>query len=225
MKTIRIPRVYRYLDKKYVRDFFEDGSLRLSSFASFAKYADEQRLDPEEGKAALFHRTAENGGQTLYVKFEFDDGAYVLCGSSLPSLQLMKDFKTDSAIIIRDAEGFAQAVAKVVPNCTGYVHGVCSYQALRAIERDLGWIDIADKSTNDPAEMNEGGIRAALSQLVTDDILFLKHASFSHQVEYRFLWFAEQLKDHLEIQVPDAAQFCERWEDQGQWIAVKENSN
>jgi hypothetical protein len=32
------PRLYRHLDSQYVDSFFKDGSLRLSSFAQFAKH-------------------------------------------------------------------------------------------------------------------------------------------------------------------------------------------
>ena len=43
------PRLYRHLDAKYVESFFNDGSLRLSSFARFAQHPDEQLRDTNEG--------------------------------------------------------------------------------------------------------------------------------------------------------------------------------
>lgn len=221
MHTIRTPRVYRYMEKQYVDDFFNIGRIRLSSFASFSKHKDEQRFDDEEGTALCVHRTSENGGQTLTFRFYFDNGAYVLCGSAMPSNPLMHDFGSDSAIIIRDVGGFVKAVANAVSGCSRSVHGPCSYQRTRAIERDLGWLDIAESTTFDPKEMNAAAIENAVSELVTDDVLFLKPASYSHQVEYRLIWIAEQPDDHIEVVVPDAIQFCERWEEHGEWIAVK----
>lgn len=52
----------------------------LSSFSRFAEHDDEQRLDTNEGKVHLIHRTSENGGQTLHVEMDFGHDAYVLCG-------------------------------------------------------------------------------------------------------------------------------------------------
>jgi hypothetical protein len=48
------PRLYRHMDDKYVESFFRDGSLRLSSFASFAKHPDEQLRDKAEGIGSRF---------------------------------------------------------------------------------------------------------------------------------------------------------------------------
>jgi hypothetical protein len=42
---LRQPYVYRYLKKRHVDQFFEDGTLRLSSFSEFSKHRDEAKLD------------------------------------------------------------------------------------------------------------------------------------------------------------------------------------
>jgi hypothetical protein len=219
MHTARYPRVYRYLEKQYVDEFFDNGRLRLSSFQRFASHKDDLRFDENEGQVSLFHRTSENGGQTLYVSMGFDNNAYVLCGSTIPSVPLMKKFQTDSAIIIRDVPGFIRAVAAKIPGVIRTVHGVCSYQSTRAIERDLGWIDLADGPTDDPTNVSQIELQEALCQLVTDDVLFLKNWRFAKQVEYRLLWVVPQPESFLDVHVPDAIQFCERWENHG-WVAV-----
>lgn len=220
MHTAQYPRVYRYMEKQYVDEFFENGRLRLSSFQQFATHKDDQRFDENEGQVSLFHRTSKNGGQTLYIRMEFDDNAYVLCGSSIPSVPLMRKFQADSAIIIRDVPGFICAIAAQIPSVIRTVHGVCCYQSTRAIERDLGWIDIADGQTNDPRHMKQKGIQTALSQLVTDDVLFLKNWRYAKQAEYRLLWIVQRPEPFLYVHVPDAIQYCERWENHG-WVAVK----
>ena len=48
------PRLYRHLEVEYVDGFFRDGSLRLSSFAHFAKHPDEQLRDTAEGIGSRF---------------------------------------------------------------------------------------------------------------------------------------------------------------------------
>lgn len=207
------------MEKRYVDDFFDEGRLRLSSFANFAKHSDEQRLDTEEGTLWLFHRTYENGGQTLAVNIEFDDNAYVLCGSTIPSTPLMRKFGVDSAIIIRDVPEFVKAISTKIPGVIRTVHGVCSYQANRAIEYDLRWIDLADNSTSDPSQIKKDGLRKALDGLITDDVLFIKHFKYAKQVEYRMMWLVSDPEKCIDIHVPEAVQFCERWEDQGEWIA------
>ena len=40
--SVRLPVVVREMATKYVDEFFADGSLRLSSFATFAKHEDEE---------------------------------------------------------------------------------------------------------------------------------------------------------------------------------------
>ena len=42
------------MDAEYVESFFRDGSLRLSSFARFAKHPDEQLRDKAEGIGSRF---------------------------------------------------------------------------------------------------------------------------------------------------------------------------
>ena len=43
------------------------------------------------------------------------------------------------------------------------------------------------------------------------DAFFVKLTEYSHQGEYRFIWFAQgSEKDHLDIKCPDALKYCER---------------
>ena len=56
---VLLPNVYRYLDKKFVDLFFEDGIIRLGSFSRFQKYPDEVRGDISEGKGAIQSKSKE----------------------------------------------------------------------------------------------------------------------------------------------------------------------
>lgn len=47
---IRTPAVVRYLEAQYVDEFFTDVKLRLTSFATFRTYEDEQAGEPHEGR-------------------------------------------------------------------------------------------------------------------------------------------------------------------------------
>lgn len=73
--SIFTPTLFRYLASDYVEAFFAEGSLRLSSFTRFAKHADEQRRDPDEGMAAVIDRTYEGGGQTIAARTNVGENA------------------------------------------------------------------------------------------------------------------------------------------------------
>jgi hypothetical protein len=208
--TSRSPQVYRFLPKAYVDAFFDIGLLRLSSFRKFAKHDDEMRLDKEEGVAHVFHINKENGGQTAYGRLKFGANAFVLCGSLVPSRTLMAKFNADSAIVIHDPLGFADAVGKAVPNFEIGFDGPCSYQANRAIFRDCGHFPWPTVAPTDQA-----GVTKVIMELAGTTPFFLKHHDLLEQNEWRFVWQCSEAPkdDVIDITVPDARQFCTRWDD------------
>lgn len=222
---VRRPRVYRYLESAYVDEFFSSGRLMLSSFSRFAEHVDEQRLDSKEGKTYLVHRTNDNGGQTLLVEMDFGHDAYVLCGSLLPSLDLMHAFGANSAIVIIDPAGFAAAVAKALNGFRLGVDGPCSYQLRRIIEHDFGWLDFGlSEETEDISKFNVDVLEKTISSMATEHVYFLKDASYVSQAEWRFVWLVDHVADkNIVIDVPDARKFCVRWESQGDVVAFGSN--
>ena len=136
------PALFRYLKSEYVEAFFEDGSLKLSSFTHFATHADEQRHDASEGSASVIHRTDDGGGQTIAARAVLGQNAYVLCGSTHHDLQLMKAFDCDSYIRIENPMAFGQAVAWRIAGFAGRAEGLCLYQHFRGIEGDLGFVNV-----------------------------------------------------------------------------------
>lgn len=217
----RHPRVYRYLEHQYVDEYFASGKLMLSSFKRFAQHTDEQRLDSKEGKTYLIHRTGVNGGQTLLVEVDFGHDAYVLCGSTLPSVDLMKAFGVDSGIVIKDPIGFARSVGDAL---LGYKHGydgICSYQLRRIIEHDFGWLDLGTtEETDDLSKVNHQVLKATLDRLVSPDVYFLKNSMYVAQAEWRFVWIVDHVvNENLVLEVPQSRQFCVPWEPQGNVVA------
>ena len=217
----RHPRVYRYMERKYVDDYFVSGKLMLSSFERFSKHADEQRLDSSEGKTYLIHRTAQNGGQTLLVEADFGRDAYVLCGSLLPSLELMSAFGADSGIVIKNPMAFAYSISKCLRGFTRGYDGPCSYQLRRIIEHDFGWLELGPSDgTEDISRFDQVVLKEALDRLVSPDVYFLKNSSYVSQAEWRFLWVVDHvITGNIVLDVPDSRQFCERWESQGDVVA------
>jgi hypothetical protein len=209
------PLVYRYLQAKYVDDFFEDGSLRLSSAERFGQHPDEVRNDPDEGKANFFHRTEEGGGQTIAAHIEQGQNAYILCGSAYFSPDLMDAFGADSYIRINDSTAFGQAVSRHIPGFSGGAEGHCRYQSARAFERDLGFVDGINVTLPDGSPgYDQQRLLQVLNQGVGVVPIFLKGVHFAWQAEYRLVWFSSGLASpYLEIKVPEARELCTKGND------------
>jgi hypothetical protein len=220
----RQPRVYRFLEKKYVDQFFQTGLLRLSSFARFSKHEDEARLDGKEGTFS-FHYQPPGSGEIVIGNGCVGADAYVLCASLVPSADVMRGFKADSAIVVNDPRGFALAVAASIPNFAFGFDGPCSYQARRDIHRNFF---SATDAPDIPLDLSGALDRSRLLDLMKSvgerDAYFLKHFSHMPQNEWRFIWITSgQLNDYIEVEVPEARNFCEPWSNSTNYIAFNEN--
>jgi len=225
----RSPRVYRFLEKNYVDEFFETGRLRLSSFAKFRKHTDEQRLDINEGTLSILCRTNEASTEPLFVQALVGTDAYVLSACLVPSVDVMKDFRADSAIVIRDPVRFAQAIGAAMP-CFSYgFDGPCSYQSRRFVYGDLSRMNAPeeayrafDTEPSDPAYAAR--MSALIGAVAKHDPYFLKHHDYMHQNEWRFVWVADQAREEvLYVTAPDARQFCEPWSTNTNLVAFNRN--
>lgn len=212
---IRRPYLYRYLEKPYVDVFFETGALRLSSFAEFSKHSDEQRLDGSEGRGLVSHVTAESGGQTIMAAIRQGHTAYVLCASTIFSVDISKDFGTESGFRINDVFGFANAVSRHVPGFNAGIEGACHYLPSRVLERDMGYVDIETMRVSpDSKNIDMGKMMQAVFGLAGDDMFFLKHIRYASQNEYRLLWnTSNKIDGCIDIVCPEARQFCTRFEE------------
>jgi hypothetical protein len=201
---IKRPFVYRYLDRQYTDQFFEDGTLRLSSFSMFSKHLDEPRKDSGEGWASIVHRTLEGGGQAVIGLTRQGLDAYVLCGSTVYSPELSEVFKANSGFRINDTTAFAHAIARHIPQFMYGCEGLCQYVSQRIVLRDMGSIDLS---------MSNQEMMTFLNQAAGDDLLFLKNQKYTRQSEYRLLWFhTGETRDYIDIKCPDARQFCTKFD-------------
>ena len=207
---VRLPNVVRYLESKWVDEFFRSGALRLSSYAQFRKHADEQRGDVHEGKALL---QMDFGGQPFSGIAQFGSDAYVLCGSAIESLDLMAQFApADSYFRIVNTVGFAQAVASKLSSFKFGVQGFCMYRPHRTVRKTIQGPPLFD-----PEEVKKDPTAAfhRMNQRVFDatnyEPFFDKPVSYSHQAEYRLVWCVGQRADvALDLVCPEARQFCEQ---------------
>ena len=202
------PVLFRFIEKQYVDAFFDDGTLRLSTFNKFKNHHDEQRLDKQEGQTFFVHRTNQQGGQTLEALAQHGQNAYVLCGATRFEKELMKSFDCDSYIRINDPTKFSMAISKHIPGFVAGFEGACLYQSNKIIEKDLGYIDL-NKFKNNSGQVDINMLNSFINHHMSFYPFFLKDTSYAHQLEYRLLWLSNaEMNEHIDIKVPEAIQFC-----------------
>lgn len=213
--SIRRPFVFRYLDRSFVDRFFYNGTLRLSSFSAFSKHEDEERLDTSEGMGILENVDHEDEGQTIFAVMGQGHDAYVLCGSTIHSSNLAQAFQADSGFRINDPTAFGVAVAQSIPGFRAGLEGACIYTDGKIVKRQAGKLDLDSMRVSpERKELDMGKLFGSIFGMAGDDLYFLKNQKYQHQAEYRLLWAVNGLhRDFIEIQCPDAVQFCTRFED------------
>jgi hypothetical protein len=207
---VLVPSVIRYLENVYVDAFFEKGSLRLSSFRRFRQHKDEQRGDAGEGSISMEITNPES--HHTVVGFNGQE-AYVLCGSTIQSLEVMKAFEgAESGIKIKNPVSFADAVSRYIPGFVGGFQGACIYTDDRVVRRS----NVSDMKFPPPddeagAEKWAEEYERYLAAQNSNESLLLKPLRYAHQAEYRLAWFAAgREKGYIDVECSEAIQFCEK---------------
>ena len=201
---VRQPAVVRYLAKIHVDAFFEDGTLRLSSFRHFRSHPDEVCRDGREGLATASISSPNSKGLVTGV---CGQEQYVLCASAIESKELADRFGKDAGLRIDDPLRFADLVAKRVDGFAGGASGPCAYT------NDVG-ITASDPIPFVPPRDGEDGEEvmrrfSERQQSFAIGAYFVKHLRFHRDAEFRFIWFTSgPERDYPEIKVPDARRFC-----------------
>jgi hypothetical protein len=204
------PRLYRHLDAKYVEDFFRDGSLRLSSFAQFAKHPDEQLRDTREGFGSRFGLGTQ---ATIAMVSGRGHACYVLCATLHNTEAVRKVFNTGACIAIDNVLAFANAVSLKLPYFTGGLEGPVMYQDNTTINKNIGAMkpeEFMEQYKNPDGSGYKMEMLQAMAGLVGGiEEYFVKHSSHAQECEYRLLWTTGQTAEpFVDIKVPEARQFC-----------------
>ncbi len=204
------PRVYRFLEARYVDAFFNDGSLRLSSFAHFAKHPDEERKDKSEGASTKFGVGSQ---ATFGVVGSTGQNFYVLCGTLHNTEAARKEFgQYDACIAIDNVTAFANAVSFHIPYFTGGLEGSAIYKDQRTINRNIGDTtsqEVMEKYRDADGNLSMDMVFDLARSLGGNEELFLKHSRYAKECEYRVLWGTRQKTEaFIDIKVPEARQFC-----------------
>ncbi len=211
MWQIRTPRVYRYLDKQYVDEFFNSGRLRLGTFRSFAQHPNEMQRDAEEGKA---FPVAYGQDCTIVAMTQHGQSALILSTSTLLDRSLSKTFEKDHVFCINNTLGFAAAIATHVSGFVDGFEGFCIYSDDRILPRQSPEVSIESlKAAGDNSSFDLDKASAAVFAAGGPEVFFVKRRKYQHESEYRFVWrVGRETDDAVFIDCPDAIQFCERVE-------------
>jgi len=125
---------------------------------------------------------------------------------------LIKSFECNSYFRITDTTKFGIAVARHIPGLVAGFEGPCLYQDKKIVEQDLGYINLDDfRNERTEGKISIPALNDFLNSRMQHYPMFLKDKSFSHQVEYRYVWIVRKKEsDFIDIKVPEAIQFCER---------------
>ena len=193
-----------------MESFFRDGSLRLSSFAHFAKHQDEQLRDTAEG---IGSRLGVGSQATIGMVGGRGSDCFVLCATIHNTEGVREQFgHSNACIAIDNIVGFANAVSLKLPYFTQGFEGPVICKNDTTIYKDIGAMkpdELIEKYKNP-----DGSIRMEMLQDMAGmtggiEEYFIKHSRHAKECEYRLLWATSQTIDpFIDIKVPDALQFC-----------------
>jgi hypothetical protein len=219
-------KLYRYTRQTFIDSFFENGHLRLNSLKVYRAeaYTSAKCMNPEihdsgEGKAILAQ--GKNGNAMVYT--DFSQGVLNLSTSLTLSQDILRSFQQGEGdeepygvFEITDPVSFASVIARKIHQQYPLKHvmiGKCDYVEEREKVIDVDKLKTFSSAfINNPSEEVKNIPIYNLNVEEIIDVFFLKDKQHAHQSEFRFLWKGDTLigKTHLDIDVPDAVQYCKR---------------
>lgn len=216
---VKVPEVIRYTDAKWVRDFFQTGSIQLTTYQYCREHEDLTRRDDREGSASYAFK---NGDSWFAGRHYSGDTSYMLCGSLLESERLVRHFGCDAYFVIHDPIQFADAISRWVPGFVRGLMGPCRYRQDRSVQRPTnhqlvpsGIFNFNPSSPPTQAELEatmeklKQGTSQAVNAALEHDSYFCKDELFAHELEFRMAWTVPHaVKDRLVVSCPEAIKFC-----------------
>jgi hypothetical protein len=214
--NVKLPNVYRYMDKEFINQFFEQGKLRISSFDKFRKYPDEIRGDKSEGGGSIIGKS-DKEKFTVQLMTRVGENGYMLSTSLIHSQKVMNEFETDGVFRIKDPINFSAAISNSIIGNDQLFVGFCNYQDGRLIEKEITGLSIND-FTNEEGNLIIGGpgMTRRSHELIGNgiDLMYLKDNQYQSQCEFRFVWTIKKhfftMNEYLDIDCKEAIQFCEK---------------
>jgi hypothetical protein len=184
--TSKPPMLYRYENKNHVEQFFDDGTLKISTFKNYRSYEDNELGDKFEGHPYMIHDLPDNKqeGAVLIV----GNNSYSFAVSTQLNKVLMKTFTRNWVFNIFDPINFMIEVEKQLTHVERILHGNCIY--------------VKDGMFRDKRN-------APFQGFLEYEGYFLKRLKYSPQCEYRMIWSTlHQANNDLYLKVPEARKYC-----------------
>lgn len=205
--SVRLPTVTRFLDERYVEEFFSSGRLRLPTFGTFRNHKDEERGDPNEGRVNAEINTPSANHHVLGINGQ---EAYILCGGLVENPSMEASFSTKFGIRILNPLAFADTVSGRIPGFIGGYQGNCIYRNETFIRKQTPEL-FESPANSENMEKWANGYDEFIGQQ-TSEAFFTKHLRYANQNEYRFIWFAQGCEtSELYIHCPEARRFCQKY--------------
>ena len=136
--------------------------------------------------------------------------AYVLCGGTVENKKMEASFSTDDGFRIINTLAFADTISRYIPGFIAGMEGLCAYRRHLLIEEHEVSPIKPPGEFKDPEEWGQEYDHYVAEK--SKKAFFLKHLKYSHQGEYRFVWFAagESERDHIDIVCSEATKYCQR---------------
>lgn len=116
------PKIYRYMNEKYVDEFLNTGSIRIGTLYKYKDINCDIRKDSREAEVftgRLIDGKDDSGTRVEniihYISREYKN-QFVLSYSKEHSTRLMNHFKTTSCLIINEPRKFHDAITKAIRN-------------------------------------------------------------------------------------------------------------
>ena len=213
--NIKLPIVYRYMEKQFVDNFFSNGLLRISSFDRFKEYPDEIRGDQSEGTGS-FETVSVEGTQNILIT-DSGKNKYLMSSSLVYDKSLFETFDVDGCIRINDPIAFSNSIMNSILGSTECFLGFCNYQEYRHIKKVITSFSDKDDMADD-GTLTIGGqnFNNRINETIGNgiDLLFLKEMKYQPQSEFRFVWAVNsdffKINNYIDIDCKEAIQFCQR---------------
>jgi hypothetical protein len=187
-----VPYLYRYENQKWIDEFFSTGNIKLSSFAEYQSYEDEQLGDKHEGFSRLMMHGDNDTLISTGVQIGFKE--YCFCLSTVNDESLKDTFSRNSKFQITDPLNFILEITKSMTRVDKVIHGHCLYLNDRIISEQISGLPNTTHTSH-----------------MINQMYFLKKTELQHQSEYRIIWFTDRdVKDSTIFHCPEARKYCDQ---------------
>ncbi|MBO4654847.1 MAG: hypothetical protein J5644_04820 [Bacteroidales bacterium] len=210
MFTYNIPKVYRFVEEKYIDSFFETGKLKLTTFEKCKQLEDANRNDANEGVSVL---NGYDGKYRFECKMGVGSDVIMLCTSLCNSYSDSNRIPFGQSIEIFDIQGLMIAIAEQLKekdyNIKGMLYGPCFYS-----EKEFhGKIDSAAFREKQDVGVFDWDEMIKINQSISGpNIYFQKPIDKRTETEFRMIWLVDDIKgdEDVFVTIQDPRKYCRK---------------